>query len=48
MYENQEGCIRDNAERETYWDIPTAMSPESFVSGAVSTPEESVRRQLTH
>ena len=39
--ENQEGCIRDYAEREAYWDIPTAMSPESFVRGAVSTPEQS-------
>ena len=35
LYENQVGSIRD------YWDIPTAMSPESFVRGAVSTPEES-------
>ena len=41
LYENQEGCIRDYAEREAYWDIPTAMSPESFVRGAVSTPEQS-------
>ena len=41
MYDNQEGCIRDYAEREAYRDIPTAMSPESFVRGAVSTPEQS-------
>ena len=41
LYENQEGCIRDYKEREAYWDIPTAMSPESFVRGAVSTPEQS-------
>ena len=41
LYENQEGCIRDYAEREAYWDLPTAMSPESFVRGAVSTPEQS-------
>ena len=41
LYENQEGCIRDYAEREAYWDIPTAMSPESFVRGPVSTPEQS-------
>ena len=39
LYENQEVCIRDYAEREAYWDIPTAMSPESFVRGAV--PEQS-------
>ena len=39
MYENQEGCIRDYAERDPYRDIPTAMSPESFVRGAVSTLE---------
>ena len=41
LYENQEGCFRDYAEREAYLDIPTAMSPESFVRGAVSTPEQS-------
>ena len=41
LYENQEGRIRDYAEREACWDIPTAMSPESFVRGAVSTPERS-------
>ena len=41
LYENQEGYIRNYAEREAYWDIPTAMSPESFVRGAVSTPEQS-------
>ena len=32
---------KDYAEREAYWDIPTAMSYESFVRGAVSTPEQS-------
>ena len=41
LYENQEGRIRDYAEREAYWHIPTAMSPESFVRGVVSTPEQS-------
>ena len=41
LYENQEGYIRDYAEREAYLDIPTAMSPESFVRGAISTPEQS-------
>ena len=41
LYENQEECIRDYAEREAYWDIPTAISSESFVRGAVSTPEQS-------
>ena len=41
LYENHEGCIRDYAEREAYWDIPTTMSPKSFVRGAVSTPEHS-------
>ena len=42
LYENQEGCIRDYAECEAYWHIPTAMSPESFVRGTVSTPEQSI------
>ena len=56
LYENQEGCARDYAEREAYSDFSTAMSPESFVRGAVSTPDKSnpirmlgfhrVRRQL--
>ena len=32
--------MRDSEEREAYWDIPTARSPESFVRGAVSTPEQ--------
>ena len=41
LYENKEGCFRDYAERGAYWDIPTAISPESFVWGAVSTPEQS-------
>ena len=41
LYENQEGCIRDYAERKAHLDIPTAMSPESFVRGTVSTPEKS-------
>ena len=41
LYENQEGWVHDYAEREAYWDIPTAMSLESFVRGAVSTPEQS-------
>ena len=41
LNESQEGCILDYAEREVYWDIPTAMSPKSFVRGAVSTPEHS-------
>ena len=41
LYENQEGCIRDCVERQAYWDIPTAMSPESFVRGTVSTKEQS-------
>ena len=41
LYKNQESCICDYAERESYWDIPTAMSRESFVSGAISTPEQS-------
>ena len=41
LYGNQEGCIRDHAERESYWNIPTAMSPTSFVMGAFSTPEQS-------
>ena len=41
LYENQEGCIHDYVEREAYWDNPTAMSTESFVRGAVSTPEQS-------
>ena len=53
MYENQEECIFDFAEREAYWDIPTAMIPESFVRGAVSIPEHSTsysdaRVLLTH
>ena len=42
LYENQIGCIRDSAEREANWDIPTAMSLETFVRGAVSTPEQSI------
>ena len=42
LYENQDRCIRDYAERETYWDIPTEMCPESFVRGTVSTPEKSI------
>ena len=42
LYENQEGCIRDYAEREAYWDNSTAMSPESFVMGAVSTPQQTI------
>ena len=41
LYENQEGYFRDYSEREAYWDIPTAMSPDSFVRGTVSTPEQS-------
>ena len=41
LFENQLGCIRDYAEREAYWVIPTAMSPKSFVRGAFSTPEQS-------
>ena len=40
LYENQEGCIRDYAEREAYWEIPTAMSLRSFVRGAVSTTDK--------
>ena len=40
LYENQEGYIRDYAEREAYWEIPTAMSLKSFVRGAVSTPDK--------
>ena len=42
LYENQEGCIRDYEEREEYWDIPKAISPESFVRGTVPTPEKSI------
>ena len=38
LYENQEGCILDYPERKLYWGLPIAMSPESFVRGAVSTP----------
>ena len=41
LYENQTICIRDSAERKAYWDNATAMSPESFVRGTVSTPEQS-------
>ena len=41
LYENQERCIHDYAERESKWDISTAMSHESFARGAVSTPERS-------
>ena len=33
-------CSLDWANREAYFHIPTAMSPESFVRGAVSTPEQ--------
>ena len=42
LYENQEGCIRDYAEREAYWDKSKAMSPKLFVMGAVSTPQQSI------
>ena len=42
LYENQDRCIRDYAEREAYWDIPTEMCPESFVRGTVSTPGKSI------
>ena len=41
LYENQEGCVCDCAEREAYCDIPTAMSTKFFVRGAVSFPEQS-------
>ena len=41
LYENQKRCIRDYAECESNWDIPTAMFQESFARGAVSTQERS-------
>ena len=41
MYENQEGCFRGYAERESYWVISKSISLKSFVTGAVSTPEQS-------
>ena len=31
LYENQEGCIRDSAEREANWDIPKAMFPSTIL-----------------
>ena len=42
LYENQEGLIRDYAEREGYWDIQTTISsPESTVLDQV-TPISSI------